>query len=125
MPSSISIGQLADTIETLLTEYTEEVVDEVYDAVFETAQETRLELRTTSPERTGKYSRGWRVRKVRGANFVRAAVHNLHYRRVHLLEKGHAKRNGGRVRAIPHVGPAGDAAEERLERRIRRAVEGA
>lgn len=122
--SNVSIEQLAGEIERLTREYTDEVTDEVYDAVFDAADEAKAELRKTSPERTKRYKRGWYVRKTRGANFARAIVHNREYRLVHLLEKGHAKRGGGRVAAIPHVKPAEDAANERLVKRVTKAIGG-
>ena len=41
----------------------------------------------------------------------------------HLLEHGHAKRGGGRVRAIPHIAPAEQTGIEELEKEIAKALE--
>jgi len=123
MAQKVSIDGLADEIARQLYEYTSEVKEQVSEAVEETAEEAKVELKVTSPKRTGKYAKSWRVKVVRGANISTAIVHNTLYQIVHLLEKGHAKRNGGRVAAIPHVGPAEDGARERLEQRIEKAIE--
>ena len=44
------------------------------------------------------------------------------YMLAHLLEHGHAKRGGGRVRAIPHIAPAEEVGAEQLEQDILRGL---
>jgi hypothetical protein len=41
---------------------------------------------------------------------------------VHLLEKGHALRNGGRARARVHVAPVQDWMNEELRKKIEEAI---
>lgn len=44
---------------------------------------------------------------------------------VHLLEKGHARVGGGRVRAFPHMAPAADVAFKVFEESLSEQVDGA
>ena len=126
---TVPIDGLAAAIMRELELYTDAVEEGVREAIFTTAAETAALLRATSPKGTPVvhgYAKGWTVKKVEGANFTQAIVHaGKNYPMVHLLEKGHAKRDGGRVAPVVHVAPAEAAALVRLEKRIKDVVEGA
>lgn len=122
------MGNLArESIEAQLAEilnnYTEEVVEVLEKSAAEVANEAAEELKRSSPQRHGKYAKGWRVKQEvnrKGASYI---VHNpKHYRLTHLLEKGHAKVNGGRTKAQPHIQPAEQKAIEEYENKIRGAL---
>ena len=61
-----------------------------------------------APKRTGEYAKSWTVTKTKEtANGMSVVVRSRNkYQIAHLLENGHAKRNGGRVSAVPHIAPA-------------------
>lgn len=84
-----------------LQEYTEEVVEALEKTEKELADEAVRTLKQTSPKKSGKYARSWTQTK-QGKKRI---VHNRRYQLTHLLEKGHAKRNGGRVAARVHIAP--------------------
>ncbi|MFD2705458.1 HK97 gp10 family phage protein [Salibacterium lacus] len=112
---------LQKEISQALSEYTDEVTEELDEAKKKVAKESAKTLKRTSPSLTGDYAKGWRAKKVGNA----WVVHNkTDYQLTHLLEKGHAKRGGGRVPAQPHIRPVEQEAIEEFENRIERAIRG-
>ena len=61
---------LAAQLANILAEYCEEVNEEVDKIAEQVAKETVKELREISPKRTGKYSKGWRKKRVRNGVWV-------------------------------------------------------
>ena len=120
----VPVDEFANEIAKALTEYTEPVREAIAEAVDEVAGECADELKQTSPVRTGAYAKSWRATKDRwDRSAVRRVVWNpKFYRLVHLLEKGHAKRGGGRVSAIPHVAPAEEKYVKKLADRAEEIV---
>ena len=117
----IEIGQLADEISKALQEYTREVTEELEKAKQEIAKEGVKELKKTSPKRTGEYRKGWRTKKQGTAQIVYNATKP---QLTHLLEKGHAKRGGGRVPGQPHIAPVEEKMVKEFEERVERAIRG-
>jgi hypothetical protein len=112
---------LSKEITKALTEYTQEVTEGLEKAKKDIAKETAKELKKTSPKLTGDYKKGWSVKKVGTAQ----VVHNrTDYQLTHLLEKGHAKRGGGRVAAIPHIRPAEQRAIEEYVEQVEKVIKG-
>lgn len=119
----MQIDELSDAIMSTLNEYQDNIVENVDKIVEKTGKELRDELKQTSPKKTGKYAKGWRVTKVsdkRGNKTV--VVNNKVYQLTHLLENGHANRNGGRTQAFPHIAPAEQKYIEKFIKEIEEAV---
>lgn len=116
---------LVAEVNAMLNEYVQEVQDALDDAAKEAAEVTARELRANSPKREkgrgkGRYAKGWKVKKRNEAHLVSYVVYNGSSPGLtHPLEHGHVARNQygsyGRVRAIPHIGPAADAGIQRFE----------
>lgn len=122
---NISASDLGEAIVRAVKDYTEDVEDAIKDEIDDTAKAVQQELRATSPEDKGDYKKGWRIKRADTSTSTRRIIHNAtDYQLVHLLEKGHAKRGGGRVAAKPHVGPAVDRHIPKMERNIERIVKG-
>lgn len=104
--------ELSKEIEKCLAEYTEEVSDALDKTKGDLGKLAVAELKATSPKskskRSGTYAKGW-TKKKRGKTII---VHNKEYQLTHLLEKGHAKVNGGRVEAKEHIKPVEEGLQE-------------
>ena len=113
----MQIDDLADTMQRILDGYQEDLVRGINEAGQKAAEECKKILRQNSPKRFGRYARSWSVKETPGrpGEPMRYTVYNKkYYRLTHLLEKGHAKRSGGRTRAIPHIAPAEETAKEKF-----------
>lgn len=120
---------IAIEIGNLLEEYDLKVMRAVEAAAKEAAEVTARELQRTSPKRKsgkgkGRYAKGWRVKRLEVGSLVSYVVYNgSNPGLTHVLEHGHVSRtqygSWGRVRAIPHIGPAAEAGIQRFELGIR------
>ena len=108
MAKKISVDQLSSEIMSALDEY-KKVTDEVVKtAVNSVSKETKVMVQAGSPVKSGGYQKGWAVKKTsEKTGQVSITVYNRTKPGLtHLLEKGHAKRGGGRVAGKPHIAPA-------------------
>ena len=118
---AIKIDNLADAVIKELSEYKQSVVDGVKTDAKTVAKETQKEIQLNSPVLTGDYRKGWKNKVLYdGENDIRIAVYNkTDYQLTHLLEYGHAKRDGGRVEGKPHIRPAEQHAEDKLLKKVK------
>lgn len=118
---NVSVDGLADAIAAELSTYEQEVTDGLKTEVRSAANEAKRDIRDASPVLTGDYQKGWSTKvKYEAADDIRIWVYNRkEYPLTHLLEDGHAKVNGGRVAAQPHIMPAEKKAEEKLLKKVK------
>ena len=119
-----SIDGMAAEIMKGLSEYSELADDAMKKSVRKAANSVRKEIEVNAPKRTGAYRKSWRVKKTaENSHTLQMTVHSKdRYQIVHLLEKGHAKRGGGRIEAQPHIAPAEEHGTELLEDLIRKEL---
>lgn len=133
-PVRCKVSEMAKEIADVFEQYSSELAAVVDEGIEAQAKETVAELKKTSPidkkhnQRRGTYAKSWKwttadkASKRKGAHVKGAVVYSTEYRLTHLLEKGHALRNGGRAEAVPHIAPAAENAAKGLLAKIKKGV---
>ena len=107
-----------------LTEYNKLATDTVKKAVKKAGNTVKNEIKGSAPRKSGKYAASWRTKTTKeSSTSLQVTVYSpSRYMLAHLLEHGHAKREGGRVRPIPHIAPAEAVGEQQLTQDIERGL---
>jgi len=126
MASTVNINDMADVIMKGLEDYAELATEDMKKAVKKTSTTVRKEIQANAPSDTGKYAKSWTAKKVRETSqTLTMVVHSRNrYQLAHLLEYGHAKRNGGRVEGKSHIAPAEQEGIRQLQEEIEKALGG-
>jgi len=126
MSRTVSVDEMAAAINEGLEEYARLSTENVKKAVKKSAKAIKEQINGSAPVRTGRYAKSWVVKTTaESSHSLEQTVYSpSRYMLSHLLEKGHAKRGGGRVRAIPHIAPAEEMGIEMLEGLIEKALKG-
>ena len=105
-------------------EYATLASTEVKKAVRKSAKTVKEQIQAGAPSRTGRYKESWvATKQSESSQSLQMVVHSKNrYQLAHLLEKGHAKRGGGRVAGRPHIAPAEQAGVEQLQSLIEKAL---
>lgn len=132
MSKKVTVDNMASAILQELEKYRDVTEEAVEKGVSETAKEAVKELRNAHPSGSGrygswdkKYNKGWKVMQTKRDKryHKKATIHNeTDYQLTHLLEKGHALRQGGRAQAFPHIAPVAEKCEDELIQNIKKWV---
>lgn len=124
MGRTVGIDGMADAINEELEKYAKLANTEMKSAVRKSAKTVKEQISANAPRRTGKYASSWTASTMaESSQSLEMTVHSKNrYQLAHLLEKGHAKRGGGRVAGTPHIAPAEKAGEELLVSLIEKAL---
>ena len=122
--TKISVDQLADTISSMLDEYTKLADETMRKAVTGAGKTVKNAIKEGAPVKSGKYAKSWSVKNTKmNSHALEVTVYSRNrYQLAHLLEHGHAKRNGGRTKAQVHIAPAEELGEKQLEQDIIRGL---
>lgn len=115
---TVSVDEMGNAIQKEFEEYVEHTADEVKKIVSKVADDVKEKIQEGAPVDTGAYKKSWTITKTKdsalGAEYT---VHSkTRYRLTHLLEFGHAKRGGGRIKAIPHIAKGENLAISELKK---------
>ena len=127
MSKAIDINLLSKEISKALENYADDISAEVEEAANKVGKEAVNELKQTSPEGVrSSYKKGWRLKKDKlGKNSYKVTIHNkTDYQLTHLLEFGHATKNGGRTKAQPHIRPVEKKYSEEFEKELKQKIGG-
>ena len=131
MNKKVTVDKLSKEIAEYMSNFVDVTEEACEKGVLETADDVIKALRRANPSESGKYgswdayNKGWTVRKKvkkRHVGILSVIWNQDHYRLTHLLEKGHAKVNGGRTRAFPHIAPVEERADKELIANIRKWI---
>lgn len=117
----IQIPDFDKQLERILKKYADDADKEVKAAAKAAARAAAQEIKRDSPvgDSTKHYKDGWQTKDVSTRLAAGYVVHNKSkYQIAHLLEKGHAKRGGGRTSPIRHILPAEERAIKKLEKAV-------
>ena len=123
---------ISSILSEMLNEYAEEINVEAMEIVPEVSKEAVKNIETAAPRRrtgTEGYYNSWNVEMVHPTRYeTTAIIYSNKPGLPHLLEFGHASRNGGRVPPSPaggHILPAEQKAVKEIEKRIMEAIKNA
>lgn len=117
---------LGKKVREMFRSFEGDVLDVTNIAVKATAKKAVKELKVggSFKNRTGgKYRKGWKVEIEKSRLGCKATVYNEHPGQTTWLEYGHAKQNGGRTQAFPHIESVDQNVEEIFLDELRKGIE--
>lgn len=121
----VSVDEMDQAISEQLQKYAGSITEDMKDSLRDSAKEIRKDISRNAPVRTGKYKKSWSVKKLsEDSTGLDLVVHSKNrYQLTHLLEHGHALRNGGRVEGKPHIKPAEEAGKKKLVESLKEKIQ--
>lgn len=130
MAKAITVDRLGEEIAKILDEYATDITGNVEEA---TRRVTKMGVKTVKSESLrsfkdvnldkGRYGTGWTSQIETGRFSAQGTIYNYKYPGLpHLLEYGHANRNGGRTPGHIHIAPVEEKINEDFERKIENEI---
>ena len=122
MARTVPIDRLAAEVEKILNEYGENVQQNLGDIVKAMSKKGAQTLRSQSSGtfKGNKYYKGWTSQAQTGRLSAQGTIYNGSVPGLpHLLENGHANRNGGRTPGREHIKPVEEALIKEFEQKVK------
>lgn len=126
MAKKIPIDRLSAEINKILTEYGEDVQRDVDEAAAKVTKAGAKAVKSNSRSTfggSGKYASGWTSKFEKGRLSSQGIIYNATVPGLpHLLEHGHANRNGGRTPGRSHIAPVEQKVIEDFTREVEKRI---
>lgn len=127
MSKAIEVDLLSKEIMKALESYSDDISEIVENVANRVGKKATSELKRNSPKGSRKsYSKGWRLKKDRlSKNKYTIKIYNkTDYQLTHLLEFGHANRDGSRTKAQAHIRPVEEKYSKEFEMELKKEIGG-
>ncbi len=114
----VGVEGLEAAIKAALDEYAIDAQKTLNEVAKDLGKQAKNLLRQTSPKDTGEYAKSWKIDVQAGRLATMVTVYSSKPRLPHLLENGHALRQGGRAPAIVHIAPVANSIEEKFVKEL-------
>lgn len=118
---AITVDRLGEEVEKILEEYAGDIVKNLPEITEKVGKKgvTALKNSTKSAVNGDRYWKGWRSQTERTRMGAKVTIYNGKLPGLaHLLEHGHANRNGGRTPAKVHIAPVETKLIDEYERKV-------
>lgn len=117
---------IASEIGKILADYGADVADSIKDVTRDISKKGAQAVKSNAKADfggTGKYASGWTSQIETNQYSAQGVIYNKKVPGLpHLLEKGHAKRGGGRVGGKVHIKPVEDEIVRTFEEAVKKAI---
>jgi hypothetical protein len=120
------IDKFSEAISDMLAEYGDELRENISEAVKTVSKKGAQAVKQSARQTfggSGAYAKGWTSRAETGRFSAQGFIYNKDLPGLpHLLEHGHAKRNGGRVPGREHIAPVESEIVKEFEKAVKESV---
>ena len=120
------IDKFSEAISDMLAEYGDELRENISEAVKTVSKKGAQAVKQSARQTFGgsvAYAKGWTSRAETGRFSAQGFIYNKDLPGLpHLLEHGHAKRNGGRVPGREHIAPVESEIVKEFEKAVKESV---